>query len=164
MRPSVSQGSGTTDIVPYVPTTLPARLDGFLKTLAAISDGKYTQGGLTIDFPTSFDRDNLEMIWYSGDSRRSGGFFLNLLMFRESPLFWVWHWDILPITATHYGKSSRRNCWKSSKVNLAPPHLRFGSMMGAGMPRYRLGLILVSKSNGWSYSGVLIEYGDYFEK
>jgi hypothetical protein len=75
MRPSVSQGSGTTDIVPYVPTTLPARLDGFLKTLAAISDGKYTQGGLTIDFPTSFDRDNLEMIWYSGDSRRSGGFF-----------------------------------------------------------------------------------------
>jgi hypothetical protein len=75
MKPNVSQGSGTTDIVPYVPTTLPARLDGFLKALAAISDGQYTQGGLTIDFPTSFDRDNLEMIWYSGDNRRSGGFF-----------------------------------------------------------------------------------------
>jgi hypothetical protein len=75
MKPSGSQGSGTTDIVPYVPTTLPARLDGFLKALVAISDGKYTQGGLTIDFPTSFDRDNLEMIWCSGDSRRSGGFF-----------------------------------------------------------------------------------------
>jgi hypothetical protein len=59
----------------YVPTTLPARLDGFLKALAAISDGTYTEGGLTIDFPTSFDRDDLEMIWYSGDSRRSGGFF-----------------------------------------------------------------------------------------
>jgi hypothetical protein len=61
-----------TDIVP---TILPPRLDGFLKALAAISDGKYTQGGLTIDFPTAFDRDDLEMIWYSGDSRRSGGFF-----------------------------------------------------------------------------------------
>jgi hypothetical protein len=61
-----------TDIVP---TILPPRLDGFLKALAAISDGTYTEGGLTIDFPTSFDRDDLEMIWYSGDNRRSGGFF-----------------------------------------------------------------------------------------
>jgi hypothetical protein len=60
---------------PDVPTTLPPRLDGFLKALGAISDGQYPEGGLTIDFPTSFDRDDLEMIWYSGDSTRSGGFF-----------------------------------------------------------------------------------------
>jgi hypothetical protein len=64
-----------TDIVPYVPTTLPPRLDGFLEAFAVISYAKYAQGGLRIEFPASFDRDNLEMIWYSGDSRRSGGFF-----------------------------------------------------------------------------------------
>jgi hypothetical protein len=85
-----------TDIVPTI-----LRLDGFTKGLVAISDGKYTEGRLTIDFPTSFDRDNLEMI---------------------------------------------------------------GITMGAGMPRYRSGLILADESSGWSYSGVLIECGNSFEK
>jgi hypothetical protein len=75
MKPNISQAHSMTNIVPSAPTALPPRLDGFLNAFAVISHGQFSEGGLQVDFPTSFDRNNLEMIWYSGDSQRSGGFF-----------------------------------------------------------------------------------------
>jgi hypothetical protein len=56
---------------------LTPRLQGFLEALAAISSGQYDQGGLVVTYPARFDRDNLEVVWYSGSgTQRSGGFFV----------------------------------------------------------------------------------------
>lgn len=56
--------------------TLPLRIQGFLDALAAISHGLYCQGGLDVNYPASFDRSNLEVIYSAGDgSQRSGGCF-----------------------------------------------------------------------------------------
>lgn len=54
---------------------LPLRLQGFFDAISAISDGAYREGGLSIKYPASFDRNDLEMIWICGGVKRSGGFF-----------------------------------------------------------------------------------------
>ena len=54
---------------------LSPRLAGFLDALIAISDGAYQEGGLSIKYPASFDRNDLEVIWICGAVERSEGFF-----------------------------------------------------------------------------------------
>jgi hypothetical protein len=55
--------------------TLPDRLQGFLDALSAISSGSYPQGGMNFSYPTTFDRNNLEVTYDSGTRiQRSGGF------------------------------------------------------------------------------------------
>ncbi|MFT3759198.1 hypothetical protein [Thauera sp.] len=54
---------------------LPPRLIGFFDALSAISDGAYQEGGFSIKYPVSFDRNNLEVIWICGGVERSEGFF-----------------------------------------------------------------------------------------
>jgi hypothetical protein len=60
-----------TDIALSSPTSLPPRLDGFLKALAAISDTNNPFGGLTIEFPSpGRSADTFER----GDPQRVGTF------------------------------------------------------------------------------------------
>jgi hypothetical protein len=65
---------------------LPLRLEGFLDALIAISDGAYQEGGLSITYPSRFDRNDLEVIWICGGVERSEGF-LGLPHFRTLPDF-----------------------------------------------------------------------------
>jgi hypothetical protein len=56
------------NLVSYRPTSLPPRLDGFLKALVAISEFNHPMGGLTIEFPSpgrsadTFERGDLQRI------------------------------------------------------------------------------------------------------
>jgi hypothetical protein len=51
-----------TDIALSSPTSLPPRLDGFLKALMAISDFNHPMGGLTIEFPAPGQETSTETL------------------------------------------------------------------------------------------------------
>lgn len=91
--------------------TLPSRLAGFLDALVSLSDGTYREGGLSVKYPASFDRADLEVIWVCGGVERSEGFFRNATLEDIARFFDQALWD--PMAPNAESKLKLAECFLS---------------------------------------------------